>query len=167
MLEIMVVVMANEEYMFAAAVVVAIAFFGFMILDRGAQDISSHQIDESAKPTYEAPPQQAGTGSAASGSQPSGGTTGQAAAVPQEVSLNAGPSGYDKTEIRVKAGVPVHFSFTANGAGCCAQLLIDKVGVQLISRNGEAVDATFTPPAPGNYPYHCGMNMCRGVLVAE
>ena len=61
----------------------------------------------------------------------------------------------------------MHFTFTANNAGCCAQLLIDKVGVQLISRNGQAMEATFTPPSPGNYPYHCGMNMCKGMLVAE
>jgi plastocyanin len=155
--------MASEKYMFMAAVVIAIAFFGFMLLGSGSaaqsfasnsglQGISSHEIDESAKATVEPGAQ-----------PPSSGSAQQA----QEVALFAGPNGYDKTEIRVKAGVPVHFTFTANGAGCCAQLLIDRVGVQLISRNGQTVDATFTPPSPGKYPYHCGMNMCRGVLVAE
>jgi plastocyanin len=147
--------------MFGAAVVIAIAFFGFMLMGNGAQGISSHPIDENALPTYEPP--QGGAGSAAPGPGAAGGAAGAA----QEVSLTASGSGYDKSEIRVKAGVPVHFTFTANNAGCCAQLLIDKVGVQLISRNGQAVDATFTPMAPSNYPYHCGMNMCRGVLVAE
>ena len=159
--------MANEKIMFGVAVIIAIAFFGFMLLGSGSKaqsapsgDITAHQIDDSAKATLDPgaqPPVQAG-----SGAQTGAGSAQQA----QEVSLNAGPSGYDKTEIRVQAGVPVHFSFTANGAGCCAQLLIDKVGVQLVSR-GNTVDATFTPPTPGNYPYHCGMNMCRGVLVAE
>ncbi|MFA5930083.1 MAG: cupredoxin domain-containing protein [Candidatus Micrarchaeia archaeon] len=146
--------MGNEKLMFGAAVVIAIAFFGFMLMGSNAQGISSHPIDENAKPTYEPP--QGGAG----GAPPGSGAT-------QEVSLTATGSGYDKNEIRVKAGVPVHFTFTANNAGCCAQLLIDRVGVQLVSRNGQAVDATFTPPTPGNYPYHCGMNMCRGVLVAE
>jgi len=163
--------MSIEKYAFAGLALLAVAFAAFVIMSGGsnAQGISAHSIDLNAKPTYE-PPQQSGAG-AASGTAAAGqaaapsGT--QAAVAPQEVSLTATSSGYDKTEIHVKAGVPVHFTFTANNAGCCAQLLIDKVGVQLISRNGEAVDATFTPPTPGNYPYHCGMNMCRGVLVAE
>ena len=60
----------------------------------------------------------------------------------------------------------MRISFTAIGAGCGSQLIIVTVGVNLVSR-GNAVDATFTPPTPGNYPYHCGMNMFRGVLVAE
>jgi len=153
--------MGFEKYAFVAIAVAAIAFAGFVFLggSKGnTQDISAHSIDESAQPTYEPPAQQAGNATL-----PGGAATGPA----QEVSLLATSRGYDKTEIRVKAGQPVHFTFTANNAGCCAQLLIDKVGVQLISRNGQSVDATFTPPAPGNYPYHCGMNMCRGVLVAE
>jgi plastocyanin len=146
--------METIKYAFAGLALLAVAFIAFVVMGGNAQqNISAHTIDESAKPTYEAPPQQ--NGSAVQ--------TGTA----QEVSLTASSSGYDKTEIRVKAGVPVHFTFTANNAGCCAQLLIDKVGVQLITRNGQSVDATFTPQAPGNYPYHCGMNMCRGVLVAE
>jgi plastocyanin domain-containing protein len=148
--------MEKEKMFFAAAILLALAFFGFILFQgmtpsTAPADISSHDIDLNAKPTIE----QSGQPSTAQNNQPA-----------QEVSLNAGPNGYDKAEIRVKAGVPVHFTFTANNAGCCAQLLIDKVGVQLISR-GQAVDATFTPSAPGNYPYHCGMNMCRGVLVAE
>ena len=151
--------METVKYAFIALAVVAVAFAGFVFMGSGSnvQGISAHPIDESAKPTYEPP--QGGVG----GTTPGSGAAGTA----QEVSLIASSSGYDKTEIRVKAGVPVHFTFTANNAGCCAQLLIDKVGVQLISRNGQAMDATFTPPSPGNYPYHCGMNMCKGVLVAE
>ena len=153
--------MNTVKYAFAGLALLAVAFIAFVVMGNGsAQGISAHAIDETAKPTYEPPVQQGGTGAQ------TGNTTSPGAAT-QEVSLTATSSGYDKTEIRVKAGVPVHFTFTANNAGCCAQLLIDKVGVQLVSRNGEAVDATFTPPSPGNYPYHCGMNMCRGVLVAE
>ena len=164
--------MALEKYAFAGFALLAVAFAAFVIMSGGssAQNISAHPIDENAKPTYEPPAQQTGAGAQAgaapSGTQAGGAAAGQNAAT-QEVSLLATSSGYDKTEIRVKAGVPVHFTFTANNAGCCAQLLIDKVGVQLISRSGQSVDATFTPPTPGNYPYHCGMNMCRGVLVAE
>ena len=163
--------MSLEKYAFAGIALLAVAFVAFVIMSGGnAQGISAHSINETAKPTYKAPSQQSGTGSAASGTAAAGQAGGAAAgqnAATQEVSLLATSSGYDKAEIRVKAGVPVHFTFTANNAGCCSQIFIDKVGVQLVSQNGQAVDATFTPPTPGNYPYHCGMNMCRGVLVAE
>ena len=163
--------METVKYAFAGLALLAVAFIAFVAMGSGGvQGISAHTIDENAKPTYEAPSSQGGAGAqadgAAAGTQAGSAASGAAGAT-QEVSLVASSSGYDKTEIRVKAGVPVHFTFTANNAGCCAQLLIDKVGVQLVSRNGGAVDATFTPPAPGNYPYHCGMNMCRGTLVAE
>jgi len=162
--------MDNTKLAFVAILLVAAAFMAFVFMGSGsAQNISAHSIDETAKPTYEPPAQGAGSGATAgagTGTQVAGSGAQSGGAV-QEVSLLATSRGYDKAEIRVKAGVPVHFTFTANNAGCCAQLLIDKVGVQLISRNGEAVDATFTPPTPGNYPYHCGMNMCRGTLVAE
>ena len=167
--------MDNTKLAFIGLAVLAVCFMAVVFMGSGSKaqsapsdDITAHEIDMNAKATLEPgvqPPVQAGAGNAQAGTGGAG--TGQAAGTVQEVSLNAGPSGYDKTEIRVKAGVPVHFTFTANNAGCCAQLLIDKVGVQLISRNGDAVDATFTPPVPGSYPYHCGMNMCKGVLVAE
>ena len=155
--------MAIEKYAFAGLALLAVAFAAFLVLGG-----SAHSTNENANPAYETPAQQSGAsvqaGGAAAAPGAQAGSSGTAA--PQEVSLTATSSGYDKKEIRVKAGVPVHFSFTANGAGCCSYLIIDKVGVQL-SSSGNTVDATFTPPAPGNYPYHCGMNMCRGVLVAE
>ncbi|MCX6770579.1 MAG: cupredoxin domain-containing protein [Candidatus Micrarchaeota archaeon] len=174
--------MAIEKYAFAGIALLAVAFAAFVVMGSGA-----HAAGDNANPAYALQAQPSGSaqsGSAASGAPaaglaglaggqtgaaPSGiqpGAAGQAIGATQEVSLTATSSGYDKTEIRVKAGVPVHFSFTANGAGCCSLVIIDKVGVQL-SSSGNTVDATFTPPAPGNYPYHCGMNMCRGVLIAE
>ncbi|MEM2138343.1 MAG: cupredoxin domain-containing protein [Candidatus Anstonellaceae archaeon] len=85
----------------------------------------------------------------------------------QVVSLRGTPYGYDKSRISVKAGQPVKFDFSADPAsGCGRQVIIDNVGVNLVSRNGETVSATFTPPAPGIYKYHCSMNMFRGELVA-
>ena len=138
--------------MFAGVVVVALAFMGFMLMGSGNSAQASQLGTQN---------QQAVGGVQLAQNQP--GTGSQSA---QEVSLTATASGYDKTQIYVKAGVPVHFSFTAKGAGCGSQLIIDKVGVNLVS-SGNTVDATFTPPSPGNYPYHCGMNMFRGVLVAQ
>ncbi len=86
----------------------------------------------------------------------------------QVVSLRAAPSGYDKSTLQVKAGQPVRLDFSADpNSGCGRQLIVDNVGVNLVSRNGETVSATFTPPSPGIYRYHCSMNMFRGELVAS
>ena len=151
--------MAVEKYAFLGIAVLAITFAAFVFMGGGAH---------AATPDAQAAAQTTGSTAGQAAAAPSGtqsGSAGQAAAT-QEVSLTATSSGYDKTEIHVKAGVPVHFSFTAKGAGCGSQLIIDKVGVNLVS-SGNTVDATFTPLAPGNYNYHCGMNMFRGVLVAE
>lgn len=74
---------------------------------------------------------------------------------------------YDKQEVRVKAGIPVKFRFSAEpNSGCGKQLVIPDYGVNLISRNGETLEATFTPQK-GTHAYRCGMNMFRGVLIAE
>lgn len=85
------------------------------------------------------------------------------------VSLRALATGlYDKDTISVKAGQPIRLDFSADpGAGCGRQLIVDGAGINVISRNGETVSATFTLPTPGRYAYHCGMNMFRGMLVAK
>jgi len=72
---------------------------------------------------------------------------------------------YDQPEVTVKAGTPVRLEFTADpGAGCGIQFILDGFGVQLVSRNGQTQTAKFTPTMPGDYRYHCGMNMFRGVM---
>jgi plastocyanin domain-containing protein len=147
--------MANEIILFGAALVLALLFFGFVIMQggnaggAGAGDASQHQIDESIPQTQQSGPQ-----------APS--------ADVQVVKVRASARGYDNPRPVVKAGVPVLFEFTADrSAGCCAQVIVDGFGVNLVSRNGQTVSATFTPPSAGEYKFHCGMNMCRGVLVAE
>ncbi len=123
------------------------AFVGFMVFDSGKRSGADHPIDETVPVTN-------GGGTPASGNA-------------QEVSLHASAYGYDKDTISVKAGQPVKFDFSADpGAGCGRQVIIDNFGVNLVSRNGETVSATFTPASPGEYSFHCGMNMFRGRLVA-
>ena len=105
--------------------------------------------------------------SADSGTNP--GATGTSNGDLQKVNVRALSNGqYDKPQVTVKAGIPVEFSFTADpGAGCGAQLLIPAFNVSLVSRNGETQIATFTPTTPGQYPFHCGMNMFRGTLIVQ
>ncbi|MBI3588656.1 cupredoxin domain-containing protein [Candidatus Micrarchaeota archaeon] len=86
----------------------------------------------------------------------------------QQVSLKASESGYDKQVIDVKAGVPVHLSFSADAsAGCGTTLIIDRLPVNLVSNNGQSVTADFTPAA-GTYAYHCPAGVLPpGKLVAS
>lgn len=85
----------------------------------------------------------------------------------QEVSVRAlATGGYDKPQVKVKKGVPVKFTFSADlDAGCGKALYIPDFGVQLVSRKGESVSATFTPTKDGVFAYRCGMNMFRGQLI--
>lgn len=142
--------MVNMKYAFVAVVVLVVAFFGVMLLSgkARAQNIADMPIDESI-PINTGGGQQAG---------------GQA----QVVAVRALASGgYDNPTVNVRAGIPVRFDFSADPrSGCGRQLIIDNVGVNLVSRNGETVSATFTPKTPGQYRFHCGMNMFRGVLIA-
>ena len=87
----------------------------------------------------------------------------------QEVSVKAlSTGGYDKPEIRVKKGIPVKFSFSAEPRSGCGQLLvIPDFNVQLVSKSGQTVSATFTPTKTGTYAYRCGMNMFRGRMIVE
>jgi plastocyanin domain-containing protein len=88
----------------------------------------------------------------------------------QVVRVHASSSGYDNPSPVVNAGQAVRLDFSADSsAGCGRQLILDGVGtsVNLVSRNGQTVSATFTPPSPGQYRFHCGMNMFRGVLTAK
>jgi plastocyanin domain-containing protein len=79
--------------------------------------------------------------------------------------VRAEPYGYDHPTLKVKAGIPIEFHFSASPlAGCGRQLLIDNTNVNLISSGGEEQVATFTLSAPGRYSYHCGMRMFNGEL---
>ena len=88
----------------------------------------------------------------------------------QDVYLRALQGGtYDKSELRVKKGVPVrlHFS-TDSGVGCGAVLVIRQLGVQVYSKNGGEAETTFTPQVSGEYKYSCTMNMFKpGTLIVE
>lgn len=91
-----------------------------------------------------------------------------AAPTVQEVSLRATQYGYTPPNLNVKVGQPVKFDFSADSnVGCGRQVIIDGVNVNLVSRNGETQSATFTLSAPGQYRYHCPMNMFQGVLTAS
>ncbi len=158
--------MIGPKHAFMAICILALAFVGFMVFNQN--HVSATALGSGASAGCEAGrcPLPA-TGSLSGGLGNDANAAAPAAGL-QVVSVRAQSSGgYDHPAVSVKAGQPVRFDFSADpGSGCGAQIIIDGVGVNLISRNGATVSATFTPPAPGQYPYHCGMNMFRGVLTA-
>ena len=139
--------MVNMKYAFAVVALLMITFVGLLFSGMGKPRVADMPIDESIP--------------ISTGGQ-------QAIGQVQEVAVRALASGgYDNPTVAVKAGQAVKFDFSADPrSGCGRQLIIDNVGVNLVSRNGETVSATFTPKTPGQYNFHCGMNMFRGVLVA-
>jgi len=156
--------MVDSKHAFVALCLLVAAFAGLLLTNHGnASGISGAQAG--------GPGAQGGAAWAAgsAGGYAAAGVGGSASAGEvQVVSVRALSSGgYDHPSVSVKAGVPVSFDCSAEpGAGCGRQLIIDNVGVNLVSRNGETVSATFTPTSPGQYAYHCGMWMFRGVLTA-
>jgi len=43
----------------------------------------------------------------------------------------------------------------------------DQRTVRMGLSGGSVAAVEITPPAPGEYPFHCGMNMVRGKLIAK
>ena len=150
--------MDSMKMAFAAVLLLAFAGVGFMFLSGSGTGDASATDGASNMPIDESIP--IATGSQA---QPSSGQL-------QVVKVHASSSGYDNPFPTVKAGEAVRLEFSADSsAGCGRQLILDGVGVpvNLVSRGGEVASATFTPPSPGQYRFHCGMNMFRGVLTAQ
>lgn len=142
--------MVNQKHLLITTGILVLAFVAFVIMDSSKRSGAGHSIDESIPETKDG-----------------GGTGGTNGGAVQTVSLRASAYGYDKETITVKAGQPVKFEFSADpNAGCGRQVIIDNVGVNLVSRNGETVSATFTPSSPGTYSFHCGMYMFLGSLIA-
>ncbi|OIO20736.1 hypothetical protein AUJ17_05315 [Candidatus Micrarchaeota archaeon CG1_02_47_40] len=111
----------------------------------------------------------ADAGGAGSGAAGSGTGTGAGSGSVQDVYIKALGSGrYDKGEVRVKAGVPVRFHFSAEqNSGCGKLVVMEEFGVRLVSYNGEETVAQFTPTQKGIYEYHCGMHMFVGRMIVE
>ena len=100
---------------------------------------------------------------------PSAGGSGAQGGQTQDVYVRALNTGtYDNAQVTVSRGVPVRFHFSADlESGCGRVLYLPDFGVRLVSAKGEEQVATFTPTDAGTYPYRCGMNMFRGVMVVQ
>ena len=76
--------------------------------------------------------------------------------------------GYSPSAIRVRSGQPVRLSFhRIDTASCSDEVVFPDFGIRRFLPTGDRTTIEITPPAPGRYPFTCGMSMHRGVVVAE
>jgi plastocyanin domain-containing protein len=76
--------------------------------------------------------------------------------------------GYTPDTIVVQAGKPVRLQFYRDEtAECSERIVFERFGIdqQLPAFQTTAIE--FTPELPGEYPFRCGMNMLKGLLVVE
>ena len=85
----------------------------------------------------------------------------------QEVEVTV-RSSYIPDRIEVRAGQPVRIKFRRDEPNPCTdQVLFPDFGIVRDLQLGRETVVELTPPAPGEYAFHCGMNMVRGKLIAK
>jgi len=76
--------------------------------------------------------------------------------------------GYTPDTIVVQAGQPVRLLFYRDEtADCSEQVVFEAFGVTQMLPAFQTTAVEFTPKTPGEYPFRCGMNMLKGLLVVE
>jgi len=82
------------------------------------------------------------------------------------IDVEASMSGFDQTEIRVKAGEPVTIRLTSldnehhTDGGGKHQWAVDELNVDVIAQPESSNTITFTPGKAGTYTYYC--DICCG-----
>jgi plastocyanin domain-containing protein len=76
--------------------------------------------------------------------------------------------GYTPDTIVVQAGRPVALQFYRDEtADCSERVVFPAFGVDQQLPAFETTKVEFTPKDAGEYPFRCGMNMLKGLLVVE
>jgi plastocyanin domain-containing protein len=95
------------------------------------------------------------------------GVAAQTAAGVQEVRIVV-KGGYTPDTVIVQAGTPVRLQFYRDEtADCSERVVFDAFGVSADLPAFATTPVEFTPREPGEYPFRCGMNMLKGLLVVE
>ena len=82
----------------------------------------------------------------------------------QEVTITV-DGGYDPPRIRVVAGQPLRLTFhRVDPSSCVAQVIFPDFQRSLDLPLDASSSIDLLPAEPGLYPFHCGMNMVRGML---
>ncbi|PYP72830.1 MAG: copper-transporting ATPase [Gemmatimonadetes bacterium] len=76
--------------------------------------------------------------------------------------------GYTPDTILVQAGKPVRLQFYRDEtADCSERVVFEAFGINQELPAFQTTTVEFTPKEPGEYPFRCGMNMLKGLLVVE
>jgi plastocyanin domain-containing protein len=76
--------------------------------------------------------------------------------------------GYTPDTIVVQAGKPVRLQFYRDEtADCSERVVFEQLGIDRQLPPFQTTTVEFTPDQPGEYPFRCGMNMLKGLLVVE
>ncbi|OGC57749.1 hypothetical protein A2976_02120 [candidate division WWE3 bacterium RIFCSPLOWO2_01_FULL_41_9] len=76
--------------------------------------------------------------------------------------------GYKPDVIRVKKGSPVTLKFNRKDpSSCLEELVIPDFGKNIKLALGEITSVEITPSEPGEFQFHCGMNMYHGRILVE
>ncbi|HTI04444.1 MAG TPA: cupredoxin domain-containing protein [Gemmatimonadales bacterium] len=76
--------------------------------------------------------------------------------------------GYTPDTIVVQAGKPVRLQFYRDEtADCSERVVFERFGIDEALPPFQTTAIEFTPDQPGEYPFRCGMNMLKGLLVVE
>ncbi|MCP3164940.1 cupredoxin domain-containing protein [Myxococcus sp. QH3KD-4-1] len=85
----------------------------------------------------------------------------------QEVTITV-QGGYQPSEVTLKQGVPVRLRFVRKDSGGCGdELLIPDFGIQRPLPGLSETVVAFTPDKVGTFPFTCGMQMMKGMLVVR
>ncbi len=76
--------------------------------------------------------------------------------------------GYSPDRLQVEAGRPVRLKFYRDETTeCTEQVVLSDFGIARELPYQRTTVVEFTPQKPGEYVFHCGMNMVRGTLVVR
>ncbi|MGB3513598.1 MAG: cupredoxin domain-containing protein [Microcoleaceae cyanobacterium] len=76
--------------------------------------------------------------------------------------------GYLPDRIRVEAGQPVRLNFfLKDPSSCLEKVLLPDFHKALDLQLNKTTSVEFTPTETGEYTFHCGMNMFRGVVEVQ
>jgi plastocyanin domain-containing protein len=85
----------------------------------------------------------------------------------QEVQVSV-RSSYVPDRVEVRSGRPVRIKFRRSEPNPCTdQVVFPDFGVVRDLPLGQDTVVEVIPPAPGEYVFHCGMNMVKGKLIAK
>jgi len=91
----------------------------------------------------------------------------QSSAGAQEVNVEV-RSSYVPDRIEAQSGRPIRIRFRRNDPNPCTdEVVFPDFGIVKDLPLGREVVVEVTPPMPGEYEFHCGMNMVRGKLIAR